>query len=124
MTLLAVEDKTYLGAGIASPSVPWGEAVTSDEPKGYGYNFVWSRDLYQVFTVFEAVGDAGHRRGRSRIHLRVPAGQTRVHPTEHLPQRTNPLGRRADGQHLVPRRHGVIASPRAASTSRTSSTAT
>ncbi|MFO7834026.1 MAG: glycoside hydrolase family 15 protein, partial [Halohasta sp.] len=57
MALRAVEDKTYMGAGIASPSVPWGEAVTADEPKGYGYNFVWSRDLYQVFTVFEALDD-------------------------------------------------------------------
>ncbi|ELZ95477.1 glycoside hydrolase family 15 protein [Haloferax sulfurifontis] len=57
MSLRAVEDKTYLGAGLASPSVPWGEAVAAEEPKGYGYNFVWSRDLYQVFTVFEAVGD-------------------------------------------------------------------
>ncbi|ERG92402.1 MAG: glucoamylase related glycosyl hydrolase [Haloquadratum walsbyi J07HQW1] len=57
MTLRAVEDKTFLGAGIASPSVPWGEAVAADEAKGYGYNFVWSRDLYQVFTVFDAVGD-------------------------------------------------------------------
>jgi glucan 1,4-alpha-glucosidase len=57
MTLSAVEDKTYLGASIASPSVPWGEAVRAEESKGYGYNFVWSRDLYQVFTVFDAVGD-------------------------------------------------------------------
>jgi glucan 1,4-alpha-glucosidase len=57
MTLLAVEDKTYHGASIASPSVPWGEAVTAHEPKGYGYNFVWSRDLYQVFTVFDIVGE-------------------------------------------------------------------
>ncbi|ELZ98705.1 glucoamylase / glycosyl hydrolase [Haloferax mucosum ATCC BAA-1512] len=57
MSLRAVEDKTYLGAGIASPSVPWGEVVPAEEAKGYGYNFVWSRDLYQVFTVFEAVGD-------------------------------------------------------------------
>lgn len=57
MTLRAVEDKTFLGAGIASPSVPWGVAVNASEAKGYGYNFVWSRDLYQVFTVFEAVGD-------------------------------------------------------------------
>jgi len=55
MSLLAVEDKTFLGASIASPSVPWGEAVTAEEPKGYGYNFVWSRDLYQVFSVFETV---------------------------------------------------------------------
>ena len=57
MGLRAVEDKTFLGAGIASPSVPWGEAVSADESKGYGYNFVWSRDLYQVFTVFWAIGD-------------------------------------------------------------------
>ncbi|MGM0591645.1 MAG: glycoside hydrolase family 15 protein, partial [Halobacteriota archaeon] len=57
MTLRAVEDKTFLGASIASPSVPWGEAVSAEESKGYGYNFVWSRDLYQVFTVFEAIGD-------------------------------------------------------------------
>jgi glucan 1,4-alpha-glucosidase len=57
MTLAAVEDKTFHGAGIASPSVPWGEAVAADRAKGYGYNFVWSRDLYQVFTVLDAVGD-------------------------------------------------------------------
>ncbi len=57
MTLMAVEDKTYFGASIASPSVPWGEAVTAHEAKSYGYNFVWSRDLYQVFTVFEMVDE-------------------------------------------------------------------
>ena len=57
MALRAVEDKTFLGAGIASPSVPWGEVVDAEEERGYGYNFVWSRDLYQVFTVFEAIGD-------------------------------------------------------------------
>jgi len=56
MVLLAVEDKTYHGASIASPSVPWGEAVVASEARGYGYNFVWSRDLYQVFTAFETVG--------------------------------------------------------------------
>jgi glucan 1,4-alpha-glucosidase len=56
MSLIAVEDKTYHGASIASPSVPWGGAVTADEAKGYGYNFVWSRDLYQVFSVFMETG--------------------------------------------------------------------
>ena len=56
MSLSAVEDKTYRGASIASPSVPWGQAVAATESKGYGYNFVWSRDLYQVFSVFETVG--------------------------------------------------------------------
>ena len=57
MTLRAVEDKTCTGASIASPSVPWGVAVDVTESNGYGYNFVWSRDLYQVFTVFNIVGD-------------------------------------------------------------------
>jgi len=56
MTLMAAEDKTYHGASIASPSVPWGDAVYAGESKNYGYNFVWSRDLYQVFTVFDIVG--------------------------------------------------------------------
>ncbi|MFC7020912.1 MULTISPECIES: glycoside hydrolase family 15 protein [Haloarcula] len=55
MTLLAVEDKTFDGASVASPSVPWGEVVTASKAQGVGYNFVWSRDLYQVFTVFDAV---------------------------------------------------------------------
>jgi len=59
MTLMAVEDKTYHGASLASPSVPWGVAVNSEEPKGYGYNFVWSRDLYQVFTAFDIVDSMG-----------------------------------------------------------------
>ena len=57
MTLRAVEDKTFRGASVASPSVPWGEAVDADEQKGYGYNFVWARDLYQVFTAAELTGD-------------------------------------------------------------------
>ncbi|NHN45985.1 glucoamylase [Halostella sp. JP-L12] len=57
MVVKAVEDKTFAGAGIASPSVPWGEAVEANEPSDYGYNYVWSRDLYQSFTALEAMGD-------------------------------------------------------------------
>ncbi|MFC7232713.1 glycoside hydrolase family 15 protein [Saliphagus sp. GCM10025308] len=57
MTLKAVEDKTFVGAGLASPSVPWGTGVEATEAADYGYNFVWSRDLYQVSTAFEAMGD-------------------------------------------------------------------
>ncbi len=58
MTLRACEDKQYRGASVASPSVPWGEATVVDEARGYGYNFVWSRDLYQVATAHLAAGDA------------------------------------------------------------------
>ncbi|RAW45941.1 glucoamylase [Halorubrum sp. 48-1-W] len=57
MTLAAVEDKRHDGAGIASPSVPWGETEYAEEDRGYGYNFVWSRDLYQVFTALVEVGE-------------------------------------------------------------------
>ena len=57
MTLAAVEDKRHPGAGIASPSVPWGETEYAAESRGYGYNFVWSRDLYQVFTALMEVGE-------------------------------------------------------------------
>jgi GH15 family glucan-1,4-alpha-glucosidase len=59
-TLKAVEDKTFTGAGVASPSVPWGDGVLAREARDYGYNFVWSRDLYQSFTALDAMG---HRRG-------------------------------------------------------------
>ncbi|SHL18984.1 glucan 1,4-alpha-glucosidase [Haladaptatus paucihalophilus DX253] len=57
MALKAAESKRFRGAGVASPSVPWGEAVVANEPSDYGYNFVWSRDLYQAFTALSAMGD-------------------------------------------------------------------
>ncbi|WP_418282130.1 glycoside hydrolase family 15 protein [Halorubrum sp. DTA98] len=57
MTLAAVEDKHHDGAGIASPSVPWGETEHAAEDRGYGYNFVWSRDLYQVFTALVEIDE-------------------------------------------------------------------
>ena len=57
MVLRAVEDKAYLGASLASPSVPWGEAVPSDRARDFGYNFVWARDVYQVFTALLLAGD-------------------------------------------------------------------
>ncbi|WP_121823524.1 glycoside hydrolase family 15 protein [Halostella salina] len=62
MTLKAVESKRYPGAGVASPCVPWGESVSADVDRGRGYNFVWSRDLYQAFTAFDAVDDVASAR--------------------------------------------------------------
>ncbi len=55
MVLAAMEDKTYPGAGIASPSMAW---VWGTIP-GYSgpYHLVWSRDLYQVATAQIAAGD-------------------------------------------------------------------
>jgi glucoamylase len=55
MVMAALEDKTYPGGGIASPSMAW---VWGTIP-GYSgpYHLVWSRDLYQVATAQLAAGD-------------------------------------------------------------------
>lgn len=55
MVLRALEDKTYRGAMIASPTVPW--SSNANESTNSGYHAVWSRDLYHVATAFMALGD-------------------------------------------------------------------
>jgi glucoamylase len=55
--LKALEDKSYRGAMIASPSVPWGGGASANEPGVSGYHAVWSRDLYHVGTAFLLMGD-------------------------------------------------------------------
>jgi len=57
MVLKALEDKTYRGAFIASPSIPWGGGANANEPTISGYHAVWSRDLYHVATALSAIGD-------------------------------------------------------------------
>src|SRR6185295_10850609 len=57
MTLKGLEDKTYRGAMIASPSIPWGGGPDANEATISGYHSVWARDLYQVATAFLALGD-------------------------------------------------------------------
>lgn len=57
MVLKGLEDKTYRGAFIASPSIPWGGGPNANEPTVSGYHAVWSRDLYQIATAFYALGD-------------------------------------------------------------------
>jgi glucoamylase len=42
---------------VASPSIPWGGGPNANEPTVSGYHAVWSRDLYQVATAFDAMGD-------------------------------------------------------------------
>jgi glucoamylase len=58
MSLAAHEDKTYRGAYIASPSMPWvwGDPSKIENPSG-AYHLVWSRDLYQIATALLAAGD-------------------------------------------------------------------
>jgi len=60
MVLKGLEDKTYRGAVIASPSTPWG----GGGPNATGYHAVWSRDLYHVATALDAMGD---RAGANRL---------------------------------------------------------
>lgn len=57
MVLKGLEDKTYRGAVIASPSTPWGGGPTANDPNPSGYHAIWSRDLYHVATAFEVMGD-------------------------------------------------------------------
>src|SRR6185436_5270316 len=57
MVLKGLEDKTFRGAVIASPSTPWGGGQRPDQPPVSGYHAVWSRDLYHVATAFDAIGD-------------------------------------------------------------------
>jgi glucoamylase len=57
MVLKGLEDKTYRGAVIASPSTPWGGGQKPGQPPVSGYHAVWARDLYHVATAFDAVGD-------------------------------------------------------------------
>ena len=56
MVLAASEDKTYRGAYIASPTMPWAWGTGLETPSG-AYHLVWSRDLYEIATALIADGD-------------------------------------------------------------------
>jgi glucoamylase len=56
MTLAAHEDKTYRGAYIASPTMPWVWGTGLENPSG-AYHLLWSRDLYQIATALLAAND-------------------------------------------------------------------
>jgi len=64
MVLRGLEDKTYRGAVIASPSTPWGGGPNANEPNTTGYHAVWARDLYHVATALDGMGD---RAGANRL---------------------------------------------------------
>src|SRR6185369_11185280 len=57
MVLKGLEDKTFRGAVIASPSTPWGGGQKPNEPPVSGYHAVWARDLYHIASAFDALGD-------------------------------------------------------------------
>jgi glucoamylase len=67
MVLAASEDKTYRGAFIASPSIPWSFGTGLINPSG-PYHGVWARDLYEIATALTADGDMdGARRALDYI---------------------------------------------------------
>src|SRR5207302_2612753 len=57
MVLAASEDKTYRGAFIASPTMPWAWGGNTLEHPSGAYHLVWSRDLYEIATSLLAAGD-------------------------------------------------------------------
>src|SRR5580658_992570 len=57
MELKADEDKTYVGAFIASPTDPWGTSVSANSAGGHGYHVVWTRDEYEMASALLADGD-------------------------------------------------------------------
>ena len=70
MTLAAHEDKTFRGAYVASPSMPWVWGQGLSNPSDV-YHKVWSRDLYQVATALLAAGDrAGANRSVDYLFTR------------------------------------------------------
>jgi glucoamylase len=60
LALAASEDKTYRGASVASPTMPWiWGTLTLEEGRRFSgpYHLVWPRDLYHVATAQKAAGD-------------------------------------------------------------------
>ena len=61
MDVKADEDKTYTGAFVAAPTVPWGASVSAGSGTGtsgaHGYHAVWTRDEYEMATALLAAGD-------------------------------------------------------------------
>jgi glucoamylase len=57
MEVKADEDKTYVGAFVASPTDPWGTSVSANSAGGHGYHVVWTRDEYEMASALLAAGD-------------------------------------------------------------------
>ena len=63
--LKAAEDKTFPGAIVASPTSPWGQAISAGDPNNtyFGsYREVFARDLYETWTGLVADGDVSTAR--------------------------------------------------------------
>ncbi len=66
--LKAAEDKTNVGAFVASPTDPWGQSVPADKTHaGWTYREVFARDSYETFTALRADGDRNSARAMVRF---------------------------------------------------------
>ena len=81
MVLAASEDKTYRGAYVASPTMPWAWGTGLQTPTG-PYHLVWSRDLYEIATALIADGDVAGARPRAALPAVRAAAARRVVPAE------------------------------------------
>ena len=91
LVLAGLEDKTYSGAGIASPSMPWIWGTLTLEPNRQfsgPYHLVWPRDLYHAATAQKLAGDGAAARRQVRFLWSVQRADgawwqnTRVNGTE------------------------------------------
>ncbi|MGZ4230200.1 MAG: glycoside hydrolase family 15 protein [Solirubrobacteraceae bacterium] len=86
MVLAASEDKTFRGAFVASPSMPWAWGTGLSTPSD-AYHLVWSRDLYEIATALIADGDvAGAQRA---LHFLLDRQQK---PDGSFPQNSDVTG--------------------------------
>lgn len=70
MVLKASEDKTFPGAFVAAPAMPW-RWDEIEQPSG-PYHLVWPRDQYQIATALDAAGDhAAARRALAWLFTRA-----------------------------------------------------
>ncbi len=87
----SMEDKTFEGAFIASPSIPWGQHAQDrslgeqipfeggptgkgeNSPVG-GYHLVWARDLYQMASTFMALDDPRSAKASLQFFKRIQFG--------------------------------------------------
>ena len=74
----AAEDKTHIGAFVASPTDPWGQSVpAATTHAGWTYREVFARDSYETFTGLLADGDTASARDMTRFlfdHAQQPDG--------------------------------------------------
>ena len=116
MVLAASEDKTYRGAYIASPTMPWVWGTGLENPSG-AYHLVWARDLYEIATALIADGDrAGAQRALNYLFDRqqkpdgsFPQNSTVTErPTGRTPSSTRSPTRSCSPGSSAVRRHRLL----------------